>query len=295
MLRRNHIPLFLMLLVPGRCFCAVPADSATPAFTSVPELQQGFHLLYAQKFPEARETFDKWETAHPTEPFGEVAVAASYLFEELFRQGVLSSDFFLNEKRFLNGIDGKPDPERMKNFQLALEKARSLARERLVKNPKDPEALFAETMASGMESNADMILKKQHLDSLKRLKEANEFAKLLLEEQPDANDAYVALGSANYIIGSLSGGTRFMLWFGGIHGDKKLGMQQLGKTADSGRYLPPFAKILLALSARREKQNELAQKLLRELTEEFPESSLFAAEYAKSMGRLVPAEIKAAP
>jgi len=295
MLRRIQLLLLAALFLPVHAFPAAPADAATPAFTSVPELQEGFHLLYTQKFPEARETFDKWASAHPTEPFGEVAVAASYLFEELYRQGVLSSDFFLNEKRFLSGIEGKPDAERMKSFQKALDKARSLARQRLEKNPKDPEGLFALTMASGMESNADMILKKQHLDSLKRLKEANEFAKDLLVEQPDANDAYVALGSANYIIGSLSGGTRFMLWFGGIHGDKKLGMQQLGKTAEGGRYLPPFAKILLALSARREKQNPLAQRLLHELTEEFPGSSLFAAEYAKSMGRLVPAEIKAQP
>src|SRR5271168_1758520 len=276
MLRRKHLLFLVVLLAPGRCFAAVPADTASPAFTSVPELQEGFHLLYAQKFPEARERFDKWETAHPTEPFGEVAVAASYLFEELFRQGVLSSDFFLNEKRFLNGIDGKPDPERMKNFQEALDKARELARQRLEKNPKDPEALFAQTMASGMESNADMILKKQHLDSLKRLKEANEYAKLLLTAQPKADDAYVALGSANYIIGSLSGGTRFMLWFGGIHGDKKLGMQQMRNAANNGIYLGPFAKILLALSARREKQNELAQKLFRELSQEFPESSQYA-------------------
>src|SRR5262249_38405916 len=153
-------------------------DATTPAFHSVPELQEGFHLLYSQKFPEARLTFDKWEAAHPTEPFGEVAIAASYLFEELFRQGVLSSDFFLNEKRFLNGIEGKPDPTRMAAFQAALDRARSLAKDRLAKNPKDPEALFAQTMASGMESNCDMILKKQHLDSLKRLKEANEFAKV---------------------------------------------------------------------------------------------------------------------
>jgi hypothetical protein len=295
MLRRIQLPFLLLLLVPARILPATSADGASPAFTIVPELQEGYHLLYAQKFPEAREVFDKWESAHPTEPFGEVSVAASYLFEELYRQGVLSSDFFLNEKKFLNGIDGKPDPARIKSFQEALDKARDLARQRLDKNPKDPEGLFALTMAAGMESNADMILKKQHLDSLKRLKEANEYAKQLLVEQPDANDAYVALGSANYIIGSLSGGTRFMLWFGGIHGDKKLGMQELGKTADGGRYLPPFAKILLALSARREKQNELAQKLLRELTEEFPESSLFAAEYAKAMGRLVPAELKPQP
>ncbi len=81
------------------------------------------------------------------------------------------------------------------------------------------------------------------------------------------------------------------LWFGGIHGDKKLGMEQLLKTIDHGRYLQPFAKILLALAARREKKDALAQKLLRELSQEFPESSLYSAEYAKAMGRLVPTQM----
>src|SRR5260370_188824 len=73
-----------------------------------------------------------------------------------------------------------------------------------------------------MESNADMMLKKRHIEALKRLKEGNEYARDLLAEQPDANDAYVALGTDNYVIGSLSGGARFFLKFGGIHGDKKL-------------------------------------------------------------------------
>src|SRR5208282_5941698 len=102
---------------------------------------------------------------HPEEPFGQIAIAASYLFEELYRQDVLSSDFFLNEKRFLHGIEGKPDPARMKSFQDALDQARKLARDRLTKNAKDPEAFFALTMAAGMESNADMMLKKQHIES----------------------------------------------------------------------------------------------------------------------------------
>jgi hypothetical protein len=273
--------------------CPARADEVvkSPAFTTVPELSSGFHSLYAQNFSDAREKFDNWESQHPEEPFGQVALAASYLFEELYRQNVLSSDFFLNEKRFLHGIEGKPDPARMKSFQDALDQARKLANERLAKNARDPEAFFALTLAAGMESNADLMLKKQHLESLKRLKEANEHAKQLLAEQPDANDAYVALGTANYVIGSLSGGARFFLMFGGVHGDKKLGMQQLGKTIDGGRYLQPYAKILLALAARREKQNPLAQKLFRELSEEFPESPLYASEYAKAMGRPIPAEM----
>jgi len=279
---RIHSALGFLLLAGTACPAVANQDG--PAFTPVPELSTGFQSLYAQKFAEARDEFDVWESRHPEEPFGEIAVAACYLFEELFRQGVLSSDFFLNEKRFLNGIEGKPDAARMKSFEGAIALARKLAKKRLASDAREPEALFALTLAAGMESNADMMLKKQHLESLKRLKEANEYAKQLLAEQPDADDAYVALGSANYIIGSLSGGTRFVLWFGGIHGDKKLGMEQLRRTIDGGRYLRPFAKILLALAARREKQDLVAQKLLRELSEEYPESPLFAAEYAKAMG-----------
>jgi len=291
MRRRVYRTAFVVLIIAAVHPARADEVVKTPAFTTVAELSSGFHSLYAQNFLEAREKFDSWESLHPDEPFGQVAIAASYLFEELYRQGVLSSDFFLNEKRFLHGIEGKPDPARMKSFQEALNHARKLAKERLAKNAWDPEALFALTLAAGMESNADMMLKKQHIESLKRLKEGNEYAKELLAEQPDANDAYVALGSANYIIGSLSGGARFFLMFGGIHGDKKLGMRQLGQTIEGGRYLQPFAKILLALAARREKQNPLAQNLLRELSEEFPESPLYAAEYAKAMGRPIPAEM----
>src|SRR5580704_2383125 len=61
-------------------------DALAPAFTPIPELTSGFQLLYAQQFPEAREKFKNWEAEHPQEPFGEVAVAASYLFEEFYRQ-----------------------------------------------------------------------------------------------------------------------------------------------------------------------------------------------------------------
>ena len=263
----------------------------TPAFTNVPELSSGFRLLYIQKFPEARAQFEEWENQHPDEPFGQAAIAASYLFEEFDFQGVLTSDFFLNEKRFLHGIEGQPDPQRMKGFDEAVRKARRLAAERLERTPNDPEALYALTLCAGMESDSDTILRKHNLDALKRLKEGNTHAKALLAERPDAYDAYVALGSANYIIGSLSVGFRAMLWFGGVHGDKKLGMEQVSKTAENGRYLKPFAKIMLALAARREKQNKLAQKLFLELSEEFPESPRYAIEYAKAMGRPIPASM----
>ena len=283
MLRNPYFLGLLLLLSAIVTFGREAPGVESPAFTTVPELSAGFDLLYEQRFAEAREAFTSWESRNPKEPFGEVAVAASYLFEELSRQGVLTSNFFLDEKKFLQGIDGKPDSERMKHFREALAQAQQLARDRQKTSPNDGEALFALTLAAGMESDASSILEKKHLEGLKRMKEANKYAKQLVVQYPDATDAYIALGIANYVVGSLDSASRVALWFGGIHGDKKLGMEQVAKTAQNGRYLLPFAKIVLALAARRENQTARAQKLLRELTEQYPNSGLFASEYAKAM------------
>src|SRR6202048_3037970 len=130
MLRHSHFLALLLLLSPITVFAREAPDLASPSFTTVPELSAGFDLLYQQKFAEAREGFANWESRNPDQPFGEVAVAASYLFEELSRQGVLTSEFFLNEKKFLHGIDGSPDPGRMSHFRDAVARARDLAEQR---------------------------------------------------------------------------------------------------------------------------------------------------------------------
>jgi len=284
--RYFHFLGLLLLLSPTDNFARETHEVESPAFTTVPELSAGFDLLYRQRFAEAREAFANWESRNPEQPFGQVAIAAGYLFEELSHQGVLTSDFFLNEKKFLHGIEGNPDPERMSHFRDALVRACELARERQKINPKDGEALLALTLAAGMESDAESILQKRHLAGLKSMKKANGYAKELLAQYPDATDAYIALGIANYIIGSQSGGTRFALWFDGVHGDKKLGMELVGRTVENGRYLQPFAKIILALAARREKQDALAQRLFRELNEQYPDNQQFASEYAKAASEL---------
>jgi hypothetical protein len=56
---------------------------------------------------------------------------------------------------------------------------------------------------------------------------------------------------------------------------------QLQMAAMGGHYLRPFAKVLLALVARRENHPELARKLLEELNGEFSGNPLFRRELAR--------------
>jgi hypothetical protein len=263
-----------------RAALAAPAQTPTEVL-QVPELDAGFHLLYELKPEEARTQFEAWRKAYPEDALGSASEAASYLFEECYRQGVLTSEFFLDNRRFLGKIPLKPDPELRAAFFAADKQAQDLAQLRLKTSPADPNALFAMTLSLGMQANYASLIDKRQVDSLKKIREADVYAKKLLVVAPDAADAYLGLGMANYFIGSLPGPKKFFLGFAGIHGDKKAGIQQLQIAADHGHYLRPFAKILLALAALREKKTEVARAQLEDLVSEFPENRLFASELAK--------------
>jgi hypothetical protein len=125
------------------------------------------------------------------------------------------------------------------------------------------------------------LINKHQLDSLKMIRQADTYSRKLLRIAPDASDAYLGLGMANYIIGSQPIFKQFFLGFAGIRGDKRTGIQQIQIAAAHGHYLGPFAKIMLALAALREKKPEIARTQLHELVMEFPENPLFASEHAK--------------
>src|ERR1700676_1660727 len=124
-----------------------------PNIMSDQELNAGFRLLYELKFDQAREGFARWQQQRPTEPLGPALEAASDLFEEFYRKGVLTSEFFFDDKRLLGGIKDAPDAELERQFASAVRRAEKLARARLANQPKDPDSLFALTLVAGMQAD----------------------------------------------------------------------------------------------------------------------------------------------
>ena len=256
------------------------ASAASAQSAPYDDIDAGFRLLYELKFEQARAAFQAHQKAQPEDPLGPASEAASYLFDEFYRQGVLTSQFFLDDDKLLEGIEGKPNFELKEAFQRANGRAQELARRRLKADANDTDALYVLTITTGMQGNYTGVIEKRHLQSLKIIRQAESYAKKLLALKPGVGDVYVALGASNYIVGCLPAYKRFFLFFGGIHGNRQEGMQQLGIASQSGRYLRPFAKILLALAALREKQPDLARTHLEELAAEFPQNPIFARELA---------------
>ena len=257
-----------------------PAAEPGPASPAPLLLENGFHELYGLNFQGARNQFLTYQRMEPADPLGKVAEAASYLYEEFNQKGVLSSAFFLDDSKFLGGIDGKASENRNDAFLTANRAAREMAKGILQSNPQDVHGLLVLTMADGMESDYDALIEKKQLAGLSMMRQAESEANTLLAIDPSAQDAYLALGASNYVIGCMPTYKRFFLRIGGVHGDKQRGIQQMQMAAENGHYLKPFAKILLALGYEREHQMDRARVLLADLSAQFPENPLYAHELA---------------
>ncbi len=244
-------------------------------------LDQGFRLLYNLDFDQAHQVFLSWQREHPQDPVGPTAEAAGLLFSEFHRLGVLESQFYADDKSFLNRERVVPDPSLRDGFNAALARARTVASARLTASPQDRDALFAMTLSSGLQADYAAMIEKRNLPSLRYTREANDWAAKLLAVDPNCYDAHVATGFSKYIIGSMAAPLRWIMRLGGVAGDKKEGIAELQLTADHGHYLGPFARILLAIAYVRDKDNARARGVLAALRDEFPKNPLFAREIAR--------------
>jgi hypothetical protein len=251
----------------------IPADS--------PSLDRGFHLLYALDFSGAQQAFASWQQEHPDDPLGPASEAAGLLFSEFNRLGVLEEQFYKDDRAFETRKRFTPDPALRDRFDAALDLAERRAQTRLASSPKDPDALFAMALASGLRADYAALIEKRNLASLHFTKQATSWANQLLNADPEYYDAHLATGVSQYIIGSMAAPVRWLVRLGGVSGDKQAGIRELQITAQHGRYLAPFARILLAIAYVREKDLTEARQILLTLRDDFPENPLFAREIAR--------------
>ncbi len=261
--------------------CLVARAEDTPRVLTPSPLDQGFRGLYNLDFAGAQKDFSAWQEQHPDDPVGPVSEAAGFLFSEFNRLGVLEAQFYENDAAFADRPKLSPDPQLKEHFQSAISRAEKLAHERLAKDPKDRDALFAQTLASGLQADYAALIEKRNLASLHYTKEASSSAQQLLAVCSNCYDALLATGFSKYIIGSMAAPVRWVLRMGGLPADKEGGIADLRTTAEHGHYLAPFARILLAIAYVREKDKGRAIQLLADLRREFPGNTLFPREIVR--------------
>ncbi|HYX67589.1 MAG TPA: hypothetical protein VE825_00530 [Terriglobales bacterium] len=273
---RKRIAAAVSLLWGVLAVC-LPAAAADPSLDP-PSLDRGYHLLYSLHFPEAQQEFQRWQQQHPQDPLGPVSEAAGLLFSEFNRLGVLESQFYVKDSDFDKRPKLEPDPEIKAHFDADLVRAETLSRNLLERNPNQEDSLFVMALCSGLRADYAAMVEKRNLASLSYIKQGQQYADKLIALDPGYYDAYIALGTSKYIIGSQAAPVRWLLHLGGYGGDKKEGVHDLQLTAEHGRFLAPFARLLLAIAYLRDKDRRGARALLSGLQQEFPDNPLFEKE-----------------
>ena len=147
-------------------------------------------------------------------------------------------------------------------------------------------ALFSLCIAQGVTTDYMALVEKKQIASLGPAKKSNNYAQQLLKIDPKFYDAYLTTGFSEYMLGSLPFFVRWFVRFDNVSGNKERGMENLRLTSREGHYFKAFAKILISLISIREKKPLEAQKLLAELTHEYPANPLFRKELVKISNKL---------
>jgi len=264
--------------------CGVAALRARGLAVNLPPadgLESGYRQMYQLDFEGALGAFGQWERLHPEDPLGPSSEAAGTLFAELNRLGILEAQFFVEDESFLGRKGQRPDPDARARFDAALRRSEALARARIAADPRDTDALFALTLDSGLQADYLSLIENRNVAALGPTRRATEWAQKLLAVDPDYGDAYLATGLSKYLIGSSSAPVRWILSLGGFSADKRQGIRELEWTAQSGRYLAPFARLLLAVAYLRDHDGPRARRMLEQLRDEFPQNPLYAREIAR--------------
>ncbi|MBI2681304.1 MAG: hypothetical protein HYX25_09905 [Candidatus Solibacter usitatus] len=244
-------------------------------------MDRALNRLYNTDFPGAFLLLDEYVAAKPNDPLGYALRSSGYLFAELDRLGVLEGEFFVDDKRIAEKKGLKPDPAVRVKILKAIQDAQSRAGQQIAAQPDDQNALFSMAATNGVMLDYTALVEKKQISSLSSARTANDYAQRLVKLNPKFYDAYLTTGLTEYLVASLPFYVKWFVHFDDVKGSKTQAIENLRLVATSGRYLKPFAKILLAIVASREKQPEEARRLLAELAVEFPENQLIHKELNK--------------
>ena len=257
-----------------------------PCLAQAASIERALNRMYNFDFTSADQEMSSFIAEHPEDPLGYTFRASSLLFRELDRLSILEAEFFSSNKRVMNEKKLNPDANVKERFLAAIEQSKAMARARLVADPNEKNALFALCLDAGLITDYTGLIEKRQLGSLAHAKESHSYAVKLLKIDPGYTDAYLTTGLTEYLLGTVPFFVKWFVRFEEAQGNKTVAVERLKAVADKGKYLGPFAKILLAIIDMREKRPLGAEMKLVELSRDFPENPLFKKELEKLRPKL---------
>lgn len=270
--------LGILVFAPSASFAQQNSRNSRNTNSKLDPIAKANDHLYNSEYEPALSELDHFLGSHHDDLRALNLRAVVVLRAEMFRRGMLEAGQYRDD-----GDVFKPDTTPLQatfkdDFNSALNKALSAAEGRLKTDPNDLEALYWAGVAHGTKGTYLFTLERSYTASLGEAKAANRLHRKLLQLDPSNSDALLIPGTQDYIVGSLPWYVKVLAALTGTHGDRKAGLADVKKVAESGSYAREDAKVLLSVLYTREGRNSDALTVLEPLAVAYPRSYLFRQE-----------------
>jgi tetratricopeptide (TPR) repeat protein len=260
--------LLLLLLIAG-----VPAN-AFANDESERLRAQASRELYSLDREKAQESFRQAVAADPRDAGAYRGLASSIWLSVTFRRGNMTVDDYMGGVTRRKTPFPPPAPETVTAFNDALNRALSLARERVAANPKDADAHYEVGAAMGLRASYTATVESSALGAFKAAREAYDEHEKVLQLDIRRKDAGLIVGTYRYIVASLSMPLRWAAYMVGFGGGREQGLKLVEGAAGYDGDNQEEARFTLVVLYNREKQYDAALAHLAMLRERYPRNRL---------------------
>jgi tetratricopeptide (TPR) repeat protein len=284
MLSLNGIMCRRYVLVWGIFLAACfPAAAADPKIV----YDQSTDALYNLDFNTAQQGYETLTREYPENPDYWNALAASVWLRIMYDQQKLNVESFsgprLGTQDSRDAVNPADERRLRETVAIAIAKADAM----LKKNSRDVRALYAKGIAHGTLASFEASAKRSYFSAGSKAKVARDLHRQVLEIDPAFDDARMAVGAFNYVVGVIPGVVRFLLLPLGIRGEgKEVGIRQLETAAAKGKSASTDARMLLIVVYNREKQYEQALSTANQLHNRYPRNFVFELAKASIYGKM---------
>jgi tetratricopeptide (TPR) repeat protein len=276
--RLRHVPVACGVALLAVAACAHPASARTPDATEAARLraralEHGFNLDHA----EALATFNQAVAANPSDPASHRLAAATLWIHALFQQGAITADDYLGRVRAK--VDRKPvSPGLAAAFRAHLDRALTLAEQRVRVNPRDAEAHFQVGAAHGFLASYTATIEGRVMGGFGAARRAYREHSRVLQLDPTRKDAGLVVGMYRYAVSMLPWHWRLLADLAGFDGGRETGVRLVEEAAAHASDVQPNALFTLIVIYNREGRYDDALRVIGQLQQRYPRNRLLWLE-----------------
>jgi tetratricopeptide (TPR) repeat protein len=256
-----------------------PSQAGQPSSDPVATAVDDFYNL---QFDAAQKGLDAWLEAHPNDLRALSYQARVSLQREMLRRELLEAQAYGRGGEAFRPANSPANAQLRQKIFAFLDRLDTAAQTRLKRNPGDEDALYWIGASHVTRAIYFLTLEKSSLQALGEAKEAQKYNTRLLRLDPDCTDAYLVIGTYDYVVGSLPWYTKVLAALIGYHGDRARGLEELKRAADHGHWARTDAQTLLSILDFREKRYADAIGILENLKQAYPRNFVVPQEIARA-------------